>query len=83
MVGEHLLMNIIPNNFSVETGWKVWCDRDMSETKSNMTKVVCRAGSAHNKARYITSGATHSSVLHDGNSAEVPRRISSCQTYCL
>ena len=30
MVGQHLFLNIIPNNFTGGTGPKVWCDRDMS-----------------------------------------------------
>jgi hypothetical protein len=31
VMGQHLFLNIIPNNFMMaRTGWKVWCDRDMS-----------------------------------------------------
>ena len=30
MVGQHLFLNIIPNNFTATTGRKVWCDRAMS-----------------------------------------------------
>ena len=30
MVGQHLFMNIIPNDFTDGTGWKVWCDWNMS-----------------------------------------------------
>ena len=29
-MGQHLFLNIIPSNFTVGTGWKVWCDRAMS-----------------------------------------------------
>ena len=28
-MGQRLLLNIIPNNFTVGTGRKVWCDRGM------------------------------------------------------
>ena len=30
VVGQHLFMNIIPNNFTVGTERKVWCDQGMS-----------------------------------------------------
>lgn len=30
MVGQYLILNIVPNNFMVGTGWKVWCDQPMS-----------------------------------------------------
>jgi hypothetical protein len=31
MVGQHLYLNIIFNNFIVKTGHSVWCDQGMSE----------------------------------------------------
>ena len=30
VVGQHLFLNIIPNNFTARTGWKVWCGRGPS-----------------------------------------------------
>ena len=30
VVGHHLFLNIIPNNFTAWTEWKVWCDRDIN-----------------------------------------------------
>ena len=30
VVGQHLFLNIIPSNFTAETGRKVWCDQGMS-----------------------------------------------------
>ena len=30
VVGQHLFLNIIPSNFTVGSGRKVWCDRGMS-----------------------------------------------------
>jgi hypothetical protein len=30
VVGRHLFLNTIPNNFLGRTGWKVWCDQGMS-----------------------------------------------------
>jgi hypothetical protein len=36
VVDKHLFLNIIPINFLAEIGRKVWCDRDMSKTSSNM-----------------------------------------------
>jgi len=32
VVGQHLNLYIIPNIFTVETIWKVWCDRGMSNS---------------------------------------------------
>ena len=29
VVGQHLLLNIIPNNFIVGNEWKIWCDRGL------------------------------------------------------
>ena len=29
-MGQHLFLNIIPNNFTARTGRKVWCDRGIS-----------------------------------------------------
>ena len=34
MMGQHLYMNTIHDNFTVGTGRKVWCDRDMSMCNS-------------------------------------------------
>ena len=33
VVGHHLFLNIIPNNFTVRTERKVWCDRGMRLTR--------------------------------------------------
>ena len=33
MMGQHLFLNIIPNNFKVGTGQKLWCDQGMSMHK--------------------------------------------------
>ena len=30
VVGQHLFLNIVPNNYTARTGRKVWCDRGMS-----------------------------------------------------
>ena len=30
MVGQHLFLNVIPNNFTVDTRRKYWCDHGMS-----------------------------------------------------
>ena len=29
VMGQHLFLNIIPNNFTAATKWRCWCDRDM------------------------------------------------------
>ena len=34
-MGQHLFLNIIPNNFTVRTGREVWCDRGLSQNPSN------------------------------------------------
>ena len=30
VVGQHLFLNVIPNNFTARTEWNIWCDRGMS-----------------------------------------------------
>ena len=32
VMGQHLILNIIHNNFTAKIEWKVWCDRGMSLT---------------------------------------------------
>jgi hypothetical protein len=40
VMGQHLFLNLIPNNFTTRTGRKVWSDPSMSKQASRMSKRV-------------------------------------------
>ena len=39
MLGPHLFMNIIPNNFTVGTKHKIWCDWGMNHIQESQRRV--------------------------------------------
>ena len=40
VVGQHLVLNIIPNNFTARTRRKFWCDRGISLSLSQITALL-------------------------------------------
>ena len=41
VMGQHLFLNIIPNNFTVRTAQKVWCDRSMNWSEGSKGIMWC------------------------------------------
>ena len=67
VVGQHLFLNIIPNDFIARTGWKVCCDRVLSRWRKS-TETYCIFYSFYLTSIYVKNSTEYVVKLVVGSS---------------